>query len=242
MSTALPKPIFDSPLKFEQKVRETLKTLGGVEMLTYSLVSKEMVTGDALKLSNPLGADTEYLRNSLMPSLINALKENTGVEAPYHLFEIANVYLPRKNDLPQEKMMVAGILVNYNFRDAKGIVEAFLESINAHIDINIQLIGDVVYYEYDADKLKESVKPKTYTPISKYPPHIEDITIEISEGQKVGDVIQSIKQASRLVSNVELIDIYERNHTFRIYYHDKNKTLSDKEVEEVRKKILTSLA
>ena len=76
----------------------------------------------------------------------------------------------------------------------------------------------------------------------KYPPQIEDITIEIPEGKLVGDVIQSAKLASKLVQSIELVDIYERKFTFRISYLHPDKTLSDKEVEREREKIIKTLS
>lgn len=252
MDGSLPDPVYDMPFEFENKLRQTLKALGGTEVLTYSLVSKDMATPQAthaggqvdkaLKLSNPLGSDTEYLRTSLKPSLVNALSENKGAEYPYHIFEIANVYIPNNNALPDEKMMLSGILVNYDFRNARGVIEELFHSLNILEDVNLEIIGDCFYYEYGVCRLRDKLKPKTFTPLPKYPPQIEDMTISIPEETLVGNVIQSIKQASKLVSNVELVDIYERNFTFRIYYQHPDKTLSDKEVQEVRKKIEKKLS
>lgn len=237
MSGDFPEPMFDDKFKFEEKIRQSLKSLGGAEILTYSLVSKDMAGDNSLKLTNPLGSDTECLRTRLLPSLINATKNNVSVEAPFHLFEIGNIFKPVKNDLPNETMMVGGIMKNYDYRHAKGVLEAFFESLNISMAPELKILDNAFYYEYEVSLLKSNVKPKKYVPIQKYPPQIEDITISIPEGTKTGSIIQSIKLASKLVSKVELVDIYERNFTFRVYYQDPDKTLSDNEVEVIRKKI-----
>lgn len=238
MTGELPVPRFDTTFRFEESIRANLKSLGGVEVLTYSLVTAQMAGENALKLKNPLGKDTEYLRTSLKPSLINALKENTGVESAYHLFEIANIYLLKKNDLPEEKMMLGGVLVNYNYREAKGTLEVFFESLNIQKEVSFEQVGkNIYYYQFEILELKEKIKPKTFKPAPKYPPQVEDMTIEIPEGKHVGEVIQSIKQADKLVYSVELVDVYDRKFTFRISYLHPEKTLSDKEVEKVREKI-----
>ena len=237
MAGELPEPVLNSPFRFEDNLRQTLKNLGGIEILTYSLVTKEMAGENALKLTNPLGSDTEYLRMSLMPSLIEAARNNKGVEGPFHLFEIANVYSARKNALPEEKMTLGGVFINTDYRHAKGIVEALFESLNIKEEIKIKASGNMFLYEFEVTRLSLNRKPKAYIPIPKYPPQIEDMTIEIPEGKLVGEVVKSIKDASKLVQSVELTDIYERKFTFRISYQDPKKTLSDKEVEEVRKKI-----
>jgi phenylalanyl-tRNA synthetase beta chain len=237
MNGSLPEPVFDVPFKFEDNLRQGIKALGGTEVLTYSLVSKEMTGENSLKLKNPLGSDTEYLRDKMQSSLILAAGENLGVSAPYHLFEIANVYLPRKSDLPEEKMMLSGVFVNYEYRDAKGALQALFETHSIKEKAELKIIKDKYYYEFEVEKLEQSIKPKTFVPIPKYPPQIEDITVNIPKSEKVGEVVQSIKQADKLVHSVELVDIYERNFTFRIEYLHPDKTLSDTEVERVREKI-----
>ncbi len=242
MAGEIPKQVTNTPFKFEESIRQTLKGFGGVEVLTYSLVSLDLAGKDALKLQNPLGADTEYLRTSLKTSLFNALTENAGHDKPYHIFEIANVYSSQKNDLPKETMMLAGICVYYDYRVGKGMLEALFESLNIHYNISLEPEKSVFYYEFEVEKLRASVKPKRYLPLPKYPPQIEDITIEIPEGKYVKDIIQSAKQASKLVSSIELIDIYERKFTFRITYLHPEKNLSDKEVEKERSKITNSLS
>ena len=233
----LPEPVFNTPFKFEEALRQTLKGFGGTEVLTYSLVGQ----AGPLRLKNPLGEDTEYLRTSLKPSLVNAVQENAGLEKPYHIFEIANTYKPMKNNLPLEKMMLAGLFVNYDYRVAKGVLEALFESLNINHEMVLEPVNNAFYYESKVEKLQNSVKTKTYVPVPKYPPQIEDITIEIPEGKLVGDVIQSAKLASKLVQSIELVDIYERKFTFRISYLHPDKTLSDKEVEKEREKILEML-
>ena len=241
MRGELPQPLTDTPFKFEENIRKSLKMLGGIETLTYSLVPENWVSGKHLKLVNPLGADTQSLRISLKQSLLDALRQNSGIKNPYHLFEIANVYIPQKNNLPKERMMLSGVFANYEFRKAKGVLEALFESLNIDHEINLELINNALYYEFEIESLRQSLKTKKYNPISRYPSHYEDLTINIPEGKYVREVIQSIKHVSGLVRSVELIDIFERNFTFRIEYHSSKKTLSDKEVDKERKKIMNIL-
>lgn len=240
MTGRLPEPVFEAPFEFEEKLRAALKGFGGVETMTYSLVPKEMPAAagmQPLRLSNPLGAETEYLRTTLKPSLLAAIEQNSGVENPLHLFEIANVYIPRKADLPEERMMLAGVFVNYDYRAAKGVLEAVFQSLNIKGEPAIESVNKYFYYELEVRELEKRVMPRTYKAIPKYPPHVEDITIEIPEEKMVGEVIQSIKQASKLVCSVELVDVYERKFTFRIEYLHPEKTLSDEDVRSERRKI-----
>ncbi len=250
---------------FEEKLKNYLSGWGGVEVYTSSLVAEDYVSQNALRLINPLGTDSEYLRTSLMPSLINAARQNSGTFESFHLFEMSNIYLPKKNDLPEERLMLAGIFEGYKYRNAKGIVEAFLEKLrlNANFEINeskgfaagkcssiligTEKIGYIgfpenssnVYYEFEVSKLFGLTQKTTvYTEISKYPSQVEDITFTLPEKTMVGKVLEEIRYLQSTINNAELRDIYKNSYTFRISYHDNTKTLTDKEVEQIRNKIL----
>ena len=265
MQGAIPEKLHDSPFDFENKIKNILKGWGGVEVYTFSMIPKESVEKRALKLTNPLGKDSEYMRTSLMTSLIEAATQNSGEKEPFHIFEVANVYLPKPGSLPMEKMTLAGIFNQYSFRDAKGIVESLLKDLNIYFSfepldssfiapgrrveirsgkVTLGQFGildqeNFIYYDFDCETLRRVSSPfVAYKPLSKYPSQIEDITLVLPQRTKVGDLIISIKSASRLINEVELVDIYKDSYTFRIWYQNPKKTLSDPEVEEIRKKIL----
>jgi phenylalanyl-tRNA synthetase beta chain len=266
MAGVLPDKLYNAPFDFEDKLKRTLKGYGGTEIYTLSLVPESFADKNALKLKNPLGPEASYLRTSLMPSLLKAAKENIGIEDSFHLFEISNVYLPKIGNLPEEKMMLAGILSKINYREAKGIIEALLEEINIEADFitedeinflpsqrliikkNNQYLGqlgktekDLVYYEFEVESLRKNVSPQKYQEIPKFPPQIEDVTLELPDKTKKGEVLKTIKSSGYLINKAELTDIYKNAYTFRIWYQHPSKTLNDKEVEEIRNKILQSI-
>lgn len=267
MPGILPEPLANSPFTFEAKVKDVLRGWGGVEVYTLSLVDSQSVNQSALRLKNPLGEESEYLRTSLMPSLIKAAKENRGEKEGFHLFEMANVYLPRKNNLPQEKMTLAGIFANTSFREAKGIVEGLCESLNIkweaasqekrgflpnrYIDIKSggrvlggfgELPNGFLYYEFDVEALRAASKEVgSFKPLPKYPAQIEDITISIPRRTKIGELTNFVLEKEKLVSRIELTDIFNDSYTFRLWYQHPSKTLTDKEVKSVREKVLKEI-
>lgn len=266
MTGAISDPLFDAPFDFEMKLKNTLAGWGGIEVYTFSMVPKEYFGKNALKLSNPLGTKSEYMRTSLIPSLVEAAKENLREKEPFHIFEMANVYLPRKGELPKEKMILAGIMVNHSYREAKGVVETLLEKLSISYNFDTEdsenflpsqrlliktknkrlgqlgvLEGGFIYYEFDTELLQLTSRLRAYVPIPKYPAQIEDVTLTLPERTRVGDIVLTIKSSSRLIQNVELTDTYQDAYTFRIWYQHPRKTLTDKEVETVRKKLLTQV-
>lgn len=188
MEGPLPKPRLNPEFEIEKKIKETLTSLGAIEVLNMSLVSKEMAGTQAIRLQNALGQDTEYLRTSLKNSLINDLKNNPQEKGSLHFFEIANIYLSRKNDLPIEKLMLSGIIRGSNYRKNKGIVETLLKILELDYTVKTEdgqdfqpnqrtvvepLIGEygnlelkvasfenepVFYYSFDIDRIIKAKK------------------------------------------------------------------------------------
>jgi phenylalanyl-tRNA synthetase beta chain len=89
---------------------------------------------------NPMTADLEYLRPSLRPNLLATLAANRRhAEGGLRLFELGKIFVPKEQELPDEPEVLCGLLCgdrveqswlggdgNYDFYDAKGIVEALL--------------------------------------------------------------------------------------------------------------------
>lgn len=266
MTGEIPDYPQSSNFSFEENIKNILSGLGGNEVYTLSLTPAGPAGEKALKLKNPLGAETEYLRTSLLPSLTSAANDNLGKEEEFHIFEMSNVYLPRANDLPEELLTLAGILVGYDYRLAKGVVEAFLEKLNIDasfigqdmmgfsasravqikakgIDIGVMGLTDenFVYYEFEVEKLKFATQQHRYSEIPKYPSQVEDITFVLPEKTRLGEVAKLI-ESNKSVIECSLESIYENTSvTFNVVYQDPNKTLTNENVEKIRKEIVSSV-
>jgi len=268
MAGELPIYKANKDLLSERKVRNILTKLNATEVYTFSLVSENMVGKSALKLRNPLGSDTEYLRDNLFNSLKEAAQDNLTVSEKYHIFEITNIYLKQKSELPNESLTLGGIFSGYEYFEAKGIVQALLNSLYIkysqkqaslekfnsdtsvsfkHNDKTILEFGilkntDFLYYQADMSIILELMKNyPEFTPIPTFPPQIEDMTIKISNSEKVGEIFDNLKNSHKNISQVELVDSFKQNYTFRIWYQNSKKTLTDKEVEKIRSEIVKKL-
>lgn len=262
MEGALPEPVRDSPFVFENKLKNILKGYGAAEVYTLSLVS-EKEAGDGLKLKNPLGEESAYLRTSLRPSLLLAAKSNSGIKEPFHLFEMSNVYLPRKGDLPLEKMTLAGIFSDFSFRKAKGQIEALLQELNIDCTFGDEdsrgfipnqrivirqkgseigqfgtLEEGFIYYEFSTQNLLGAASPGKYEDTPSHPPQIEDLTFVFPQRTKIGEVMAKIRALNPVISEVVLKEIYSDAFTFRIWYQHPAKTLTDEDIEKIRGEIV----
>lgn len=102
---------------------------------------------------------------------------------------------------------------------------------------NLSLHEKIFALEFDIAFLQKHARELAYTLIPQYPPQVEDVTLTFPEKTKVGEVVNEMKNTDRLISSVELRDIYKGSYTFRIWYLHPTKTLTDKEVENVREKL-----
>lgn len=119
------------------KTKYLLKNRGFHEVLNYSMISENQIVNlglaleDHLKLANTISKEIEYMRLSLLPSLVTNMKENQGKRDTLKFFEIAKVYPKREGELPDEQFKLA-MGVTSDFYDLKGIVELIFSQYHIH--------------------------------------------------------------------------------------------------------------
>lgn len=126
----------DNLLGTESKTKKFLSCRGFNEIYNNSLISLDQIeavqltVNSHLKLNNALSKDYEYLRISLVPSILQNIKDNQGKsEEPFFLYELSNVYLPTKEKLPDEvSKLVIGTTID--FRQAKGYLDLLFANLN----------------------------------------------------------------------------------------------------------------
>lgn len=258
----------DNFFYWENRVKDAMHYWGFNEVYTYSMVSENLFEGPletAVKIANPLSTEHEYMRITLVPSLLEVVRNNFVENMA--IFEIANVYPKRNNDLPDEKPHFAAILKRQSknlFFELKGVMEAIFDDLGienysfkkrseggAGADIfietkqigNIELLEeDVVNFELDFKMLAEyATNKKIYRPIPEYPPIIEDLRIELKKDTEYKKIVDTILNVSPIIVSATLIDEYENKMTFRISYQDKTKNLSNEDVAPIREKLESTL-
>lgn len=134
MTGEIPIPEKSKIFNLEKKIKTMLKYSGFTEIYNYSFISKDLIeksllkTSDHLKVSNPLTPEIEYMRISLIPSMLDTVFKNQPYKDNLQLFELANVYQKKTNSLPYEFPMLA-ISSQYGFFELKGLIEAILSEL-----------------------------------------------------------------------------------------------------------------
>lgn len=260
---------------FNLKLKELMVAAGYFEASTLSLLSKDLIekfglkAEDHVKITNPVSLEYEYMRASLIPSLVAGLKINS--QEKVQLFEINKIY-------PSEKYKVAGVAKGIDFRTFKGILGLIFGRLNlTGIDIDFEtntpywhpskggvikigrdVVGEfgfvnpivlekigikdkVMAYELDIETLQKHAAQNVYLPVPENPPQYEDLTVSLPQKTRVGDVVKLISSSSNFIYQVDYVGEYDGNHTFHMTYQNPSRTLTNDEVGTIRKKAISLL-
>jgi phenylalanyl-tRNA synthetase beta chain len=221
-----------------------------------------------ISLVNPPSPDNQYLRQTLFPNLwenSEKIMAERGEKAL--LFEIGKVYHRIKNGYQEPRKI--GFLYwqkgESDFSKFKGYLEAFFvmakikppdfrnEANNLALAFPFNLTSGgkmigfggqkegVFFTEIDLDRLLPNQPADHVSLWPMYPPQIEDLTFTFPPKTYLGEVISLISNIEPRVSRVELKDTYKDTFTFRIWFQDPKKTLTNEEVTNIRWKLLQSI-
>ena len=163
----IPRHIPNRSRDLRDAVKDLLVGAGLQEVMTYSLVATESAdhavassggTGAPLRVANPMSRDQEVLRTSLRGSVLRVLSNAIRV-APegVGVFETARIYIPRLEDLPEEREMLFCAMTGpqrgggwsqdpapLDFFGAKGVVMHLAEHLG--IDVELERGVDAIFH------------------------------------------------------------------------------------------------
>lgn len=136
------KPETNQIFYWEEQVKNYLKYQGFTEVYTYSMISKSdlEVVGftpeQALKIKNPLNLDLEFMRPTLLPSLLKVVAANQSKASDLRFFELATRYETKEKGLPDEILSLAGIVTTTDFYTVKGVLEGLFDELGIEAEFS----------------------------------------------------------------------------------------------------------
>jgi phenylalanyl-tRNA synthetase beta chain len=224
-------------LSRDQRLRRVVETVlvgcGLSETYTPSLVSRDEAP-DGLALPLPLSAEHAALRTSLLPSLLAAARHNLDVGVgEVGLFELARIYIPHGDGLPDERWRAGGILTD-GFLRIKGVVETLLEAL--HVDarwertqkpflhpgkaaciesgwvgeLHPSLLRDCSAFELDLETLfARAPDAVEYEDVISYPPVRQDLAIVVAEEVPAAALVDTARAAAGAeLREIQVFDVY----------------------------------
>ena len=219
--------------RLRRVVEDVLVGLGFDEAYTWSLQASD---GDprALRVPEPISAELAVLRTSLVGGLLASARHNRdlGVD-DVALFEIARVYLPTGEQLPDEPWHVGGITSD-GFFGAKGAVEALHDALKLEprferteepflhpgkaARVEAGWVGELHpehgpegfgAFELDLGALFDGVPERIeYEDVITYPALRQDLAVIVDESVPAGALVAAVRSAVPEVREATVFDVY----------------------------------
>lgn len=275
-------------VKYAAKSRDRLSSIGFDEILTYSFIGvKELAavgvsTTAAPEVQNPLVSDQQYLRPTLVPKMLEAIRDNQFNREILRFFEIGKSFeklgegkLPKETnwltlglttDYYDAKGAVCNLLAGFGILEDEIVIKqttadflkkgigadlfvqgkkiASLGEIRKAVREKFDIKRSVVVALINIDTLLELNLPEVkFAKFSKYQQVVRDLSAVFDREITVAKIRQKLALASKLVTKIEIIDIYqdkklnqnERSITIRFYFQSEDSTLTENEVDEALK-------
>jgi phenylalanyl-tRNA synthetase beta chain len=219
---------FDAQWNARTRARQILAAIGFHEAQNQTLGNQ----GD-LQLQNPLNAEQQALRSSLVPGLLANLRTNVSRhQYDVRLFEIGRVFAANGKESLHLALATTGRRepqswetgvrdAKFDYYDVKGALEELEGALGVSINAEIKQISvaqakkldlrDAVYVaEIELDSfLTTKEGEKTFRELPKFPAVVRDMALVVEEGVQHGDIVVAIaKNPNKFLETVELFDIY----------------------------------
>ncbi|XOB46261.1 MAG: phenylalanine--tRNA ligase subunit beta [Candidatus Nealsonbacteria bacterium] len=178
---------------WEDMAKDILKEAGFSEIYTSSFVNKEQTklfgynNSQLIETENPISADYQYLRPSLIPKVLKSFTKNQKFFDNIRIFELGKIF---KNEKDKEKTALTGLMTGEVFYEAKGVIDLLLNNLG---------ISDIWYDQYQPTP-EES---KAFVWNSK---RRAEIKIGNEEVGFLGEISSKITEALKLNAKVVIFD------------------------------------
>jgi phenylalanyl-tRNA synthetase beta chain len=220
--------------RLRRLVEDTLVGAGLSEAYTWSLVGSDPDPA-AIRLPSPMTSDQAILRTTIVPGLVDAAQ--IGIDAGEErvaLFEIARVYLPSGEQLPDERWRVAGVVAG-GYEVVKGVLETLYGALA--LDLRVRrgehallhpgkaavtdagwlgelhptlLDGRWGAFELDLATLFETVPDRiVYEDVLTFPATLQDVALVVGEDVEVGALVDAAHEAAGpILRTARVFDVY----------------------------------
>ncbi|MCM8824978.1 MAG: phenylalanine--tRNA ligase subunit beta, partial [Candidatus Omnitrophica bacterium] len=116
-------------------LKDLLTKMGFTEVINTGLLDENELYFSyglsAIEIINPLSKNYSYLRNSLIPGILNNIRDNHNrkIES-VSIFEIGNVYYKNELEFIEKPVLCLGVMNKYDYYSFKGRVQAILKKID----------------------------------------------------------------------------------------------------------------
>jgi phenylalanyl-tRNA synthetase beta chain len=220
--------------RLRRLVEDVLVGAGLFEVYTLSFTGEDP-DPNAIRLPDPLSSEHAILRTSVLHGLVEAARHNVNAgNDGIRLFELARVYLPTGEELPDERWH-AGAIVEGGYGHAKGVLETLYEAfgIEPHLkrttrpflhpgkaaELEAGWVGELHptllegawgAFELDLPTLFDQVpERREYEDVVTFPAVHQDLAFVVAEDVLAGDLVTAARAAAGPeLRDVRIFDVY----------------------------------
>ncbi len=220
--------------RLRRRVEDVLVGAGLSEAYTSSLVTREQ-SPEGIGLLEPLSSEQAVLRTTMLDGLVAAARVNVDAGThPVRLFEIARLYRPTGEELPEEHWHAAA-LVEGGFSEARRAVEGLYAALGCELHVERSshshlhpgkaaetdagwlgelhpslLEGVWGAFELDLETLFAPIPERVlYEDVITYPANRQDIAIAVAEEVEAGALVAAAhKAAGPELRAASVFDVY----------------------------------
>jgi phenylalanyl-tRNA synthetase beta chain len=245
--------------QLKKRIRDLMVRLKFTEVYTHPFDA--INSDDKIPLLNPLSEHWTYLVDDLSPGLL-ALEIN---RPSYRVFELSTTFRDAKDILPVEQQQLACLLHESDaYRAARGAADIFIDELGLNggweeylnyaglqFKIDGHYVGHIKAHSenraevsFNVSQLLPYIAPaKQFIEMSKFPALKMDIAFIVKPEVRIGELQKTIQGVGRLVSKVELFDVFElseqqRNVAFHIELRAEDRTLTGEERDAIHARIV----
>ena len=249
--------------RLRRQVEDVLVGAGFAEAYTWTLVP---TAEGRLPLEEPYTTELAALRTDLRLGLLESAERNRNAAVErIALFEIARVFRPSGEELPEERWHVAAITEGGFFR-AKGAAEALHAALGVPLEVLdrgpgrsartnygelAELPGGWGYVELDLDSLFADVPEVVlYEDVITYPGGQAGPGLRVDEAVAAGELIAAAHEAAGPeLRELRVFDVYRgdqigagrKSIALAATFQSPERTLSDEDAAEIRARIVSAL-
>ncbi len=220
--------------RFRRALEDVLAGGGYSEAYTWSLTASDPDPA-ALRLPEPMSGDQAVLRTTLLQGLVEAARINVDAgNEGIRLFELARVYLPAAEGLPDERWHVGGIAEG-GFEAARAAVEVVYRTFHLPLEVRraslphlhpgkaaetdagwlgelhpALLAGRWGIFELDVARLMEPLPERIlYEDVITFPAVRQDIAVVVSDDVEAGALVVAAREAGGSeLHEARVFDVY----------------------------------
>lgn len=134
-------------VKKNLELKKLMAASGLNEIYTYSMVGEKLykdcllATRGLIKVKNPISPELAFVRDSVVPSLLEKAQANLAKFGSFGLFELSRVaYKHQEDGLPQQPFKLAGLFVHEDATTAYRSLKLAIDNLNTKLDGQLKIV------------------------------------------------------------------------------------------------------